>query len=115
MSADPVVRQPVRSRKHAARRVHDSCAMRADVGALVVEELVIDPEQASVPVDRGADPMMLLARVVGSHQMLAAILRSEEHTSELQSPVHLVCRLLLEKKKPAPPLPVQIPPPRPTS
>src|SRR5438876_3724827 len=27
-------------------------------------------------------------------------IRSEEHTSELQSPVHLVCRLLLEKKKP---------------
>src|SRR6266487_6976247 len=29
----------------------------------------------------------------------ATIARSEEHTSELQSPVHLVCRLLLEKKK----------------
>src|SRR5580704_18484242 len=28
--------------------------------------------------------------------------RSEEHTSELQSPVHLVCRLLLEKKKTKP-------------
>src|SRR5438876_6507244 len=28
-----------------------------------------------------------------------ALARSEEHTSELQSPVHLVCRLLLEKKK----------------
>src|SRR5438876_7965729 len=28
-----------------------------------------------------------------------AAVRSEEHTSELQSPVHLVCRLLLEKKK----------------
>src|SRR5690348_8632550 len=28
-----------------------------------------------------------------------ASIRSEEHTSELQSPVHLVCRLLLEKKK----------------
>src|SRR5258708_26091575 len=28
-----------------------------------------------------------------------SILRSEEHTSELQSPDHLVCRLLLEKKK----------------
>src|SRR5258708_27329113 len=26
--------------------------------------------------------------------------RSEEHTSELQSPDHLVCRLLLEKKRP---------------
>src|SRR5690348_17654093 len=29
----------------------------------------------------------------------SAAMRSEEHTSELQSPVHLVCRLLLEKKK----------------
>src|SRR3989442_4633814 len=29
--------------------------------------------------------------------------RSEEHTSELQSRPHLVCRLLLEKKKPAAP------------
>src|SRR5688500_20001760 len=29
---------------------------------------------------------------------LAAVLRSEEHTSELQSPCNLVCRLLLEKK-----------------
>src|SRR5438876_8464914 len=29
----------------------------------------------------------------------SVIRRSEEHTSELQSPVHLVCRLLLEKKK----------------
>src|SRR2546422_5595798 len=29
----------------------------------------------------------------------AAALRSEEHTSELQSRLHLVCRLLLEKKK----------------
>src|SRR5258708_24309893 len=30
--------------------------------------------------------------------------RSEEHTSELQSPDHLVCRLLLEKKKKESPL-----------
>src|SRR5258708_31683203 len=29
----------------------------------------------------------------------SALVRSEEHTSELQSPDHLVCRLLLEKKK----------------
>src|SRR5690348_18009285 len=32
----------------------------------------------------------------------AAMARSEEHTSELQSPVHLVCRLLLEKKNTRP-------------
>src|SRR2546426_4667156 len=30
---------------------------------------------------------------------LTVIVRSEEHTSELQSPCNLVCRLLLEKKK----------------
>src|SRR5256885_8674476 len=30
---------------------------------------------------------------------LSRLLRSEEHTSELQSPCNLVCRLLLEKKK----------------
>src|SRR5256885_5371592 len=32
----------------------------------------------------------------------AAFYRSEEHTSELQSPCNLVCRLLLEKKKTRP-------------
>src|SRR5947208_10324335 len=41
----------------------------------------------------------------GKYQVLAFsrgepyVERSEEHTSELQSPDHLVCRLLLEKKK----------------
>src|SRR4051794_36661796 len=34
----------------------------------------------------------------GSRSMQSVAVRSEEHTSELQSPVHLVCRLLLEKK-----------------
>src|SRR5258708_32404241 len=33
------------------------------------------------------------------YEMYGFYLRSEEHTSELQSPDHLVCRLLLEKKK----------------
>src|SRR2546422_4226859 len=32
-------------------------------------------------------------------QLAAGVVRSEEHTSELQSRLHLVCRLLLEKKK----------------
>src|SRR5437879_7285796 len=32
-------------------------------------------------------------------EMGDALFRSEEHTSELQSPMYLVCRLLLEKKK----------------
>src|SRR5256885_5188299 len=33
------------------------------------------------------------------HRLGVSLLRSEEHTSELQSPCNLVCRLLLEKKK----------------
>src|SRR3989442_10251454 len=33
------------------------------------------------------------------HENILVTLRSEEHTSELQSRPHLVCRLLLEKKK----------------
>src|SRR5258708_21666973 len=41
-----------------------------------------------------------VARLAMSFNRAAArIERSEEHTSELQSPDHLVCRLLLEKKK----------------
>src|SRR5437762_5646381 len=36
---------------------------------------------------------------VPRRRLLAAGSRSEEHTSELQSPMYLVCRLLLEKKK----------------
>src|SRR5438552_13812730 len=43
-------------------------------------------------------PMALPARRI--HQQI----RSEEHTSELQSPDHLVCRLLLEKKNHLPAL-----------
>src|SRR5689334_19612071 len=33
----------------------------------------------------------------GTHELVNAVARSEEHTSELQSQFHLVCRLLLEK------------------
>src|SRR5437899_9807756 len=46
-------------------------------------------------------PMSLFGLVDGDEgtYLLVSRLRSEEHTSELQSLRHLVCRLLLEKKK----------------
>src|SRR5690348_17499925 len=54
------------------------------------------------------DPEKLADRAVAERLTPAVaereIERSEEHTSELQSPVHLVCRLLLEKKKSGTPL-----------
>src|SRR5438876_11787440 len=44
-------------------------------------------------------PAAVLVFTIGLIDDLRGLKRSEEHTSELQSPVHLVCRLLLEKKK----------------
>src|SRR5258708_351378 len=44
-------------------------------------------------------PLLIWALLrFGTGAVIASLLRSEEHTSELQSPDHLVCRLLLEKK-----------------
>src|SRR5256885_11145349 len=54
--------------------------------------------------DPGHDPQFRLTRRVAGKTVTETFpnptaLRSEEHTSELQSPCNLVCRLLLEKKK----------------
>src|SRR5258708_24980702 len=46
-------------------------------------------------VERSAQAMGRTPEEFAAH----GLSRSEEHTSELQSPDHLVCRLLLEKKK----------------
>src|SRR5437762_54431 len=43
--------------------------------------------------------LQISGRAVLQHVVADARVRSEEHTSELQSPMYLVCRLLLEKKK----------------
>src|SRR5690348_17590347 len=51
------------------------------------------PADSGFPCGRAHVDQLAVAEGVG------AAVRSEEHTSELQSPVHLVCRLLLEKKK----------------
>src|SRR5256885_10388375 len=48
------------------------------------------------PTPRSLPPTITPTR---SHNISAGSARSEEHTSELQSPCNLVCRLLLEKKK----------------
>src|SRR5207244_13330060 len=58
-----------------------------------------EAEAARQPV--AVEPLPVLAGVVRAVDAAVVLLpqRSEEHTSELQSPDHLVCRLLLEKKK----------------
>src|SRR3989454_5267234 len=47
----------------------------------------------------GGEPLGFLCMVDRVRDRPELVTRSEEHTSELQSPCNLVCRLLLEKKK----------------
>src|SRR5256885_3538045 len=56
---------------------------------------------AAPVASRQQAPADLLPRIYSSglHSNAKNLSRSEEHTSELQSPCNLVCRLLLEKKK----------------
>src|SRR2546422_2257662 len=53
--------------------------------------------------------------LVGPLSASTSVLRSEEHTSELQSRLHLVCRLLLEKKNTEVPRGSTLEPPAPPS
>src|SRR2546426_12250534 len=54
-------------------------------------------------ISGSATPVLTITNLqpgdTGGYTFLASNSRSEEHTSELQSPCNLVCRLLLEKKK----------------
>src|SRR5437870_10838973 len=53
----------------------------------------------SVPVCPASIPQKLADKLGRVAEAAWRVMRSEEHTSELQSRGHLVCRLLLEKKK----------------
>src|SRR2546422_4728388 len=85
-----MIRRPPRSTPFPTRRSSDLCAHIGGHAlkrgtwrkALMREEIVV-----------GA------ARQRHDRRLLLQRRRSEEHTSELQSRLHLVCRLLLEKKK----------------
>src|SRR2546422_7033040 len=67
--------------------------------------LAAEPIADRVLHDAVKQKWQLLGRAVpvllreAQHRVLDDVERSEEHTSELQSRLHLVCRLLLEKKK----------------
>src|SRR5258708_27935144 len=70
---------------------------REEDGRVVLHAEDLGAHVDRADVDHAARPQLefLEAVAVGAQRQV----RSEEHTSELQSPDHLVCRLLLEKKK----------------
>src|SRR5690348_18209442 len=96
-----MIRRPPRSTLFPYTTLFRSRDVREEDGTVVV---VLTPTYSACPAMReilqdvrsaltgaGLDPVEVRVALQPA--------RSEEHTSELQSPVHLVCRLLLEKKK----------------
>src|SRR5256885_8991658 len=81
-------------------RDRDEVAQRAEPGERLTLELADPlPRQVELVPDRLECPRLTLeAEAQLENPPLALRKRSEEHTSELQSPCNLVCRLLLEKK-----------------
>src|SRR5690348_17682838 len=99
-----MIRQPPRSTLFPYTTL-----FRSDAGVDVAERARIDHATGVGEVQDVAAPQAVIVVLDREAEILpderfdtaadgVAIVRSEEHTSELQSPVHLVCRLLLEKK-----------------
>src|SRR5687768_17793905 len=56
-------------------------------------------DRHDIDLDRLEDEVVFVTRDLVRREPRVRAIRSEEHMSELQSRLHLVCRLLLEKKK----------------
>src|SRR5207248_9843818 len=74
-----------------------------EIGDFYFEKLIINNLYSFAPIETEIDLFGLdgISGIngenrAGKSKIIAALLRSEEHTSELQSPYDLVCRLLLE-------------------
>src|SRR5256885_3982056 len=86
-----MIRRPPRSTLFPYTTLFRSLLIGVAAVAVIVRPRRIEPLVALAVL--GPISLWYEAPFLGSHW------RSEEHTSELQSPCNLVCRLLLEKKK----------------
>src|SRR3712207_9594667 len=73
--------------------LHDALPICQQVVLQVLEALQVVVEAACLAVGHEHHAVRAL-----EHELAGGVVRSEEHTSELQSRQYLVCRLLLEKK-----------------
>src|SRR5260370_8535939 len=71
-------------------------AVAAIAMGIAIDLSIMRPLRNRPPLDSAVASLGLLLTLQG---LAVIIFRSEEHTSELQSHLNLVCRLLLEKKK----------------
>src|SRR5260370_24335386 len=96
-----MIRRPPRSTLFPYTTLFRSRTMGKNLGGAIIE--LLDSERVEL---RAAATTVLAAVGKSDKSVLTALTtrlgdadRSEEHTSELQSHLNLVCRLLLEKKK----------------
>src|SRR3712207_8540724 len=93
-----MIRRPPRSTLFPYTTLFRSGEGRALAAHALERDVAV--EQSGEPARDGeAEPGTALHRVAARAGVHLFELRSEEHTSELQSRQYLVCRLLLEKKK----------------
>ena len=82
MAGDAIGGDDVGPRQHGGGEVRHGGGMGADIGALVGEEDVVEGEDEAARVDRGADAVDLVARVVGGDEVLAAVLDPLDRPAE---------------------------------
>src|SRR5258705_1914200 len=91
-----MIRRPPRSTLFPYTTLFRSTRISASTECRLTQETMYQPPH---PQPKQSYSALLLALLAQPHLTSQSPSRSEEHTSELQSLRHLVCRLLLDKKK----------------
>src|SRR2546422_8166246 len=94
-----MIRRPPRSTLFPYTTLFRSRNVRASLLRLPLELRQADPDHEHTGRSTVHEHVHRDLDLVGLGGLVELRSRSEEHTSELQSRLHLVCRLLLEKKK----------------
>src|SRR5256885_5501547 len=102
-----MIRRPPRSTLFPYTTLFRSITFVAGLNILVVLSMTVTDKARDIAVLRSMGARREQIRTIFLWQGISIekSFRSEEHTSELQSPCNLVCRLLLEKKKKTTPRP----------
>src|SRR5437763_9534560 len=102
MSIDRQGEEVDRVKRSESGMIVDPVTISPDITLRQALEIMNKYKISGLPVTRGLRLTGILTnrdlRFEKNHAQLVSSVRSEEHTSELQSPMYLVCRLLLEKK-----------------